>query len=257
MGMLEVAYEIRDYADYVVASENLGWSVFAYGQYVDHLTEYTTPLQLAQGIAGDYMDALHNYPATISALDMSQVANVASAVDALGTALINYVYGGNMDQAIGVRDNVQTFDSRDYLTLSNDDEYVDLYHLAALYKLIMPDVAVQSAAQGVMDAVDNCVVAEHHQSGRDVWSRNYWLLDDAHGIAIYYPPRSMGWDYIPYIGGSRWELGGDTTWNEYLLHYFAVTGLPPEPLPRREDPGIPLMQRVQNYVFLPVVIRND
>jgi len=58
-------------------------------------------------------------------------------------------------------------------------------------------------AQGVMDAIGACAVIEHHQSGHDPWSGNYWDLDDAHGIAVYFQPRRSGWDYINYVTGGR------------------------------------------------------
>jgi hypothetical protein len=75
-----------------------------------------------------------------------------------------------------------------------------------LLKVYLPDAAVRTAAQGVMSAITNTVVAEHHWSGTHVWSGRYWDLDDARGIAIYFPPRSGMWDYANYVTGGSWTF---------------------------------------------------
>jgi PKD repeat protein len=254
MGMIEDAYEVKDDVDYFVASENLGWSVFAYDRYISSMTSSTTPSQLAQNVTHAYMDALHGYPGTISALDMSAVESVGSATDAFAQALDAHLGGSTVSQVIGVRNQVQTFDSRNYTVLDSTDEYVDLYHLAELVKVNIPNTIVQDAAQSVLDAVDNCVIAERHQSGQDPWSGNYWDLDDAHGIALYFPPRSHSWDYANYVTGGSWAFCNETAWDEFLVSYFMVSGLPAEtPI----NPGVPTMPEVKMRVFLPVVIRNN
>jgi hypothetical protein len=56
-------------------------------------------------------------------------------------------------------DSVQTFDSRDYLVLDSSDEYIDLYHFAELVASNVSSPTVQSAAQNVMSAIANCVIA--------------------------------------------------------------------------------------------------
>ncbi len=254
MGMIEDAYEVKEDVAYLVASENLGWSVFAYDGYVSSVTGETTPLQLAQNVADGYFSAIAGYPGTISALDMAALGQVGDATDGLAQALDDYLEAANISEMIAVRNQVQPFDSRDYGVLDSDDEYVDLYHLAELVLASISDPAVQSAAQAVMDAVQACVVAEHHYSGVDPWSGNYWDLDDAHGIALYYPPRSGGWDYNNYVAGGSWAFCSETVWDEFLVSYFAISGLPPE---TPVDPGVPTMPAPQNLVFLPIVIRGD
>ena len=152
------------------------------------------------------------------------------------------------------RNSVQTFDSRDYTVLDSTDEYVDLYHLAEGVKSTIVDSVVQDAAQGVMDAIDACVVVEYHQSGQDPWSGNYWDLDNAHGIAIYFPPRSHSWDYANYVTGGTWRFCNETSWDEFLVSYFSTSSLPPG---TAENPGVPSMQEIKHAVLLPIIIRGD
>jgi len=253
MGMIEDAYEVRDDVEYLVASENLGWSVFAYDAYASSVTDSTTPRQLAQNIADLYMAALRGFPATVSALDLSAIESLGNATDTLAQALETYMDSTTISQTINIRSKVQTFDSRDYTILDNTDEYIDLYHFAELVNADISDITVQSAAQSVMNTITNCVVAEHHQSGRDPWSGNDWHLDDAHGIAIYFPPGSGGWDYANYVTGGSWAFANATTWADFLVNYFALAHIPPDP---PIDPGVPPIQPVTERVFLPLVIRG-
>jgi hypothetical protein len=250
MGMLENAYQIQDYADYLVVSENEGWSVFAYDRYAAQVTADTTPKQLAMAVVDEYHNALTGYPRTISALDLGLAGVVEDAVTALATALqanldANKYYVSNS------RDAAQKFDSQDYYVIDLRDEYLDLYSFAQLIKQNIPDNTVKNAAQGVMDAVTAIVVAERHESGyyKDY---PYWDLDDAHGVSIYFPPASGGWDYDPYMSHVLFRFTADGQWDEFLQAYFGVIGLPPE---TPVDPGLPPMFSIPYSVYLPIIIR--
>jgi len=158
MGLFEHAYQVKDYADYLVSSENIGWGIFAYDQYArleamsmqEDLTLYkfsataaqitasTTPRQLAVNVADTYFNSLEGYPRTISALDLSQANTVRQAVDSLATAL-NVNLDNIKNYVQNARSSTQKFDSRDYFRITNDDEYVDLYHLAERLKQYVPN----------------------------------------------------------------------------------------------------------------------
>lgn len=257
MGMLENAYQIQDYADYLIASENEGWSVFAYDRYAAQVTSDTTPEQLATAIVDEYYTALtefpNDYPLTISALHMGQAGAAEDAVSTLATALQTGL-NANKYYVSNSRDATQKFDSRDYCVIDNNDEYLDLYDFARLIKQNHPDASVKNAAQGVMDAVNMLVIAEHHHSGYVQCDSDtfYWDLDDAHGVSIYFPPASNGWGYDDYMGHVSFRYTVDGQWDEFLQDYFGLMGLPPEtPL----DPGLPPMLPVLHSVYLPVIIK--
>lgn len=271
MGLFEHAYQVKDYADYLVFSENIGWSIFAYDQYARveamstqenptlykfsaiaaQITASTTPQQLVVNIADAYFNSLEGYPRTISALDLSQAETVQQTIDSLATAL-----NGDLDNIKNyiqnARSATQKFDSRDYFRITNDDEYVDLYHLAERLKQYVPNSTVQTAAQGVMDAITaGFVVAEHHQSG--TVDSSYWDLDNAHGVAVYFPPRSGSDDYNQYVGHQLFQFTIDSQWDSFLADYFGVMGLPPDDM---GDPGLPPMLQPQHKIYLPLVIRG-
>lgn len=273
MAMLENAYQVKDYADYMIASQNLGWSVFAYETYAQvqgaqtldapyefaavasRVTASTTPRQLAVDVADVYFNhpAIRSYPRTISALDLSQTEAVRQAVDNFSTALRNNL---NVVKTYvqNARSATQKFDSRDYFKITDDDEYLDLYHFAQRVKQFVSNSAVQAAAQEVMDALSSgFVVAEHHQSG--MWSEEeelYWDLDNAHGVSIYFPPRSGSSDYNRYISHQLFRFTADSEWDELLTEYFGVMGLPPE---TPTEPQLPPMLVPEHRIYLPSVLR--
>jgi hypothetical protein len=275
MGMLENAYQVQDYASYLVASENLGWSVFAYTTYTQtsgasaaaidppyefaqvaaQVTAATTPRQLAINIADAYFNhpSLQNYPRTIAALDLSQGVMVRQAVYTLAGALRTNLNSIKI-YVQNTRSTTQKFDSRDYYQITQDDEYVDLYHLAEKLKQYVLNTSVQSAAQGVMNAITNgFVIAEHHQSGYWAGEQDvYWDLDNAHGISIYFPPRSGSNDYNAYVGHQKFQFTVDSQWDDFLSDYFGAVGLPPE---TGGDEGIPPMLSPTSILYLPMIVR--
>jgi len=279
MALLENAYQVKDYADYLVASQNLGWSVFAYDAYAQvqgagsqemnapyefaalaaRVTASTTPRQLAIDIADAYFNhpAIRSYPRTISALDLSKATEVQQAVDAFAIALRNNL--GNIKTYIqNSRSATQKFDSRDYFKITDDDEYLDLYHFAQRVKQYVSNSDVQNAAQGVMNALNaGFVVVEHRQSG--MWGGEeelYWDLNNAHGVSIFFPPRSGSSDYNKYISNQLFRFTTEGLWDEFLLDYFGAMGLPPE---TPTEPGLPpmLVPEYEYRIYLPFVLRTQ
>jgi hypothetical protein len=124
-------------------------------------------------------------------------------------------------------------------------------------KKYVPNSAVQNAAQGVMDAITTggFVIAEHHKSG--MWGGEqelYWDLDNAHGVSLYFPPRSQSGqgDYTRYTSHQLFRFTAESQWDEFLVGYFGAMGLPPEtggeiPPPTMPPPAV--------KVYLPVITR--
>jgi PKD repeat protein len=247
MAMIENAYQIKDYADYFVASQNLGWSVFAYDRYAAQVTAATTPEELATAVVNGYHNALTEYPHTISALDLGQAVTVTDKVSALATALLADL-DAYKDPVSNTLTITQRFDSRDYYVINKDDEYLDLYDFAQLLKQNVPDSSVKNAAQGVMEAVTAFVVAEWHESGyyRD---HPYWDLEDAHGVSVYFPPEPGGWDWDDYMS-HVFHFTEDGEWDEFLQAYLGLIVTPPP-----TDPGLPPVLDLSYSVFLPIVVK--
>lgn len=272
MGMFENVYQVKDFVFYVVASENLGWSVFAYDTYTQALRdgsgefayEYdilirsvnasTTPEQLANDIVTAYYNhpAIEYYPRTISAMDSSHADDVLNAIDLLAIEL-----QGNLQDVKNYIQNarfaVQKFDSRDYYVIDQDDEYVDLYHLAYLLDKYIPDPEIKSAAQNLMANVEELVISEAHFSASWGWDeQHYWDLDNSHGISVFFPPKSGSSDYSEYIGDLTFVSTIDGLWDEFLMDYFGVMGLPPED---PTEPELPPNMPSSIMYYLPLILK--
>lgn len=261
MGMIEDAYQVRDYVDYYVASEDLQWIyTIAYTSYVSNTTSYTTPQELAELFAMGYADemagGLSNY--TISASDMSKLGVLTTAVDDLARLLRNGPYTEILKDAAV---SVQRYDNNGDWKYNTDDEYIDLYHFAQLVQLNTDDTTLQAVTQAVMNAVEDYIIAEDHQ--REAGSN----VDNSHGVSIFFPREGFTRSFykepnIDFAEGTHWGTQSLQTqesnedgiaWGPMLVDY--IEAVFPD---AADDPNPPkLMSRLQiNWVYLPLVMRH-
>ncbi len=255
MSMVEVLHEVQSHADYVVASENLGWSFFAYDQYVQALAPTTqTPRQVATRVAQIYASQDAATPYTIAALDTSRAYALTTAVDNLAGSLLA-TWPDESATVQSALEHVQRLDSEDYGRITAEDEFVDLRHLAYLLTTTSADAAVQQAAQEVWTAMappeaaepTSPLVYESHQSG-DI--AGTWVdLDNTHGLGIYFPTSPASWDYAMYVDNPTLMFGQVTRWDELLRAYVG----PPASVMERPSPPDPL---TSYRLFLPLLSRG-
>lgn len=254
MGMLEVGYEVYPYADYLISSQNLAWAAFKYDAYAQALATVNTPRDFAVRVAELYHQQFHGHPYTISVWDLQRLPEVTQAVHGLALALLDDLEA-HRPVLNTVLADVQRFDSRDYGSITLEDEFVDVRHLAELLGLQSDDGAVQAATQTVLDAmqlsvagaVTRTVVYNSRASGR--YGGDWWDVDNANGIALYFPPDAFAWDYPLYVAPA-FRFSHDTEWDELLAAYLGE----PSPTPMPGEPELPPVLTVQR-VFLPLVVR--
>lgn len=254
MGLIENAYQVRNLARYVVASENLGWSAFAYELYRAAVGAQTSPATFASDVAEGYALQVKNagFPYTIAAVDMSQLNTVTQKTDALASELLRYALASaaNRTTLQNLRTQAQKFDSSGDIAITNDDEYVDLDHLASLLQSGVSDPNVQSAAGQLRVALLTFVITEHQASGSV-----YGIPIDvshARGVGIYYPPRPGVKTYQTYVQG-EFNFVTDTHWDEFLAAGLAP--LPFDPRQPKPNPVPPLPLRLKPRVYLSLVRR--
>lgn len=246
MGLFEVAYQIKNYADYMIASQNLAAAFYPYDRYAKLvLTNPGIPPQdLAIGIADVYANydflKVNGQPTTISVLDLSKADAVFTALDTVAQTMKDNVAGWS-DLIFAARASTQKFDSTPegsppalkYFTITDQDEYVDLYDLAnqLLKKGVQP-------AQELMTAINHLVIYNYAIPGIDrLSSNNYWDLGRSHGVSIYFPEAPNAFDYPRYISHTIFSLTVNSQWDDFLQAYFNVRY--PQPLPPLPDPGVP------------------
>ena len=233
MAMLENAYEVRDSASYLVASEGPVWARFAYDQYLQGTDDTTTPLDFAQKIVTGYAGSLEGYPMTMGAvaIDLEALAPLTVTVNDLAIYLTE-----NMTQTrpliTQAYSETQKFDSNWDVELASPDAYVDLYDFVYRLDQAAPitATAIHTRTQAVMDALSAIVVAEAHRNGHPwIDPTVTWNFDGAHGLSIYLPLGEDLW-IRDYYRGTELAFALDTHWDEFI-HDGWYQGVQPPPLP--------------------------
>ncbi len=213
MSMIENAYEVRDYADYMLASENLLFAELPYQDYLakNGLTSSATPLDLVKRLVARYNVGTTSQlnPFTISALDLRQLrsavsGNLAVQLNILAGRLIAALptiptNDTPLVQALKqIYTETQKFDYDSSLTLDPREGYVDLVDFAARIRdtsLTIPS-DIKAAAGDVVNAAMGAtpvIIANRMQSGS--YEGTLWNLSGAKGLSIFLPLGEQ--DYRP------------------------------------------------------------
>ena len=207
MSMAEVAYQMRDVADYSVGSEETepgeGWP---YDRILKALAAKPTmtPEELSKTIVSQY---LASYKAgdnvTQSAMKLAGLKPLANAVDGLAKTLKSILADAASRTAlINARAQVQEY-SRPY------DDYCDLLDLCDLIDKGVNNAAVKTACAAVKQAAAVAIVATGCKGP---------AVDNSRGISIYFPKRKLSPLY------KTLDFTKKSTWDEFLAAYLAGLG---------------------------------
>lgn len=194
MGMAEVAYQIKDYAAFFVASQNIAWAPLGpegrYVQIMQGMPPATTPRHMAELVVESYANATppEEHPFTISAIDLSAMTSIATGIDELAVAISQTLPGLTMTLHTAFSESQKLDYDADLCVEPMTDGFVDIYDFALQASLQFSGTAVAAAAQQVMDAIDTAIVAESHRSGV-AWPAPGcpWDLENAHGLSVFLP----------------------------------------------------------------------
>ena len=212
MGMVEVAYAMRNVANYVVGSENLepfkGWPYDAIlGQLV--ATPSFSPRDLSGLIVTEYVDF---YPTssgiTQSAVDIAELSNVVFKINAFTN-----VANTEWDKLKESRNNSLAYHSWGTCCWG-----VDLCDFAHNVHNKVTSPAIKTAASELIDAINAFVTNEHHSSD----------MAGSHGIAIYFPPNLTAFnndpDHAGYEQGNNYMIVDFVwyhRWDNWLQDFYA------------------------------------
>ena len=174
MGMVEVAYALREVAGIMVASEQTepgsGWP------YTDILgplvsNNPTSPTQLATLIVNEYADS---YSAgagiTQSAVDVGKIEDIAVKFDAFAAKATS-----EWDKLKAARSSTFTYHTSD---VPKSYWGADAWGFAEETRKGVTSADIKSAATDLRDALGGAVLAERHGTG----------CNGSHGLAVYFPP---------------------------------------------------------------------
>jgi len=198
MGMVEVADEVRDDCDYMLASEAMvPTNGLPYDKLLERLTSRPTrtPAELLPDICADYVEEYPGQQVALSVLDMDELDQ---ALDLLATATTEL---GPTPTSRAARAEVQTIPGKSF--------HIDLIHFLELLAGGVPDSLVTS--------LRSAVIANERSSG----------LQDASGLAVWFPDNylALKGSYKSY---AELEFARESGWLQFLNRYFDSDDLKPE-----------------------------
>ncbi len=214
MSMVEVAYEVRQNAKFVVGAQTTTRGDFPYASIVQTLDRNLDARKAAVGV----MEAAHqnaSYTHAFSVLDTAGSAEVAKAVANLSKVMTAKMstLKDPMREAIG---KAQAYANESEPGLAMYNNYKDLGDIAdRLAELGDADLA--GAAKAVRAAVSQCVVAERHRGGG--WGGGDPDLKRVSGLMVY--ASSDGSVEQRYLTRS---FARDTGWGDMLVKLNSRAG---------------------------------
>jgi len=196
MAMTEVAYQVKDYADILVTSEESepfdGWPYDAIlAQLAANPTMFST--QLAADIVDKY---IYFYPfddVTQSAIDLSYTDTLADQLSNMALAIMN-------DTLTPANNYINAANSSQYY---GDSDFIDLYDFCNNIYVYSNNINVKNIASSIQQTLLNAVINSDY---------NGESLSGSKGLSIYFP-----W-YYGYSGYyNNTNFAQDTFWDEMLL----------------------------------------
>jgi hypothetical protein len=258
MGMLEVAYQIKDYASYFVSSQNIGWAPDGdqnrYVRTIQGLQPATDGRAMASLLVRSYAESLPpvGHPFTISAVDTSQLASIANATNQLALALsqrvTNQASAARLKSAYNAAQKID-YDA-DFFIEPNTDGFVDLYDFALqIAQQFTSDQVVTQHANTIIAGLNTGVITEQHtlvNGSPWVYPDRIWSLDRVHGLSIFLP---LGEDLLLEVPsaqalaapaeaaavnlplrdtytGSQLSYVGATKWKDLIDTYYNIVATP-------------------------------
>lgn len=209
MSTLEVAYELRGAARYVVASEDASYAVgMNYDKTIKTLEgKPTTAEKLARNLVlRAERKGAQRAIYSLSALDMSRAANVAKAVDQLAVALLQALPQHRAAVRRAIAQTPRFYLSGDDKSGVLDQNHQDLTALIDSFSGTVPDEGVRRACAAVKDGLFG-------RGGLVMMSLNApEQREAAQGISIH-----VSVDTKPNAIYRRTAFARDTRWDEFLL----------------------------------------
>jgi KaiC/GvpD/RAD55 family RecA-like ATPase len=234
MSMVEVAYQIKDYANVLIGPEGLGYAPAPYDSYLSALTgnPLMKPNTFATEVVADYIiwcNPIEKIPeATMSAIDLTKMVGLTVAIDDFAIKLEEKETPYH-DEITLIRNLTEVYPGP---FEGQSGYYVDLYRFAQLISQYVPDQELQDAADQVMAAlsIGNTIIIEADKAHVN-----------SHGLAIFFPDKKDKYNDF----GSLYEetaFAKDMPWDDFLKYdlsgYVLTIKTPCPGIPINIDDGL-------------------
>lgn len=243
MATAEVAYELRESAAYLLASENVNWTALPYDDHIEAIGSDTDARALGLAWIDHEQDVLDaSYPYTYSLIDLAAMEDVRDAIGDLAEALEDRL---PHDAATIARAFAKSahFDSNGDLRIDPEtDNLVDLGSFARqAQQEFSDDSAIARASTEVVDALAAAVVETRYNTSAP-WLFHEWAWDDLGGLSIYAPLHEDDWKR-PFWQRTSIAQQGAGAWQDLLDAYWDDAPAPPpcvaEDCPPAPHPLVP------------------
>ncbi len=222
MAMAEVAYEVHDSVDYLLASENTKWATFPYDQLLPHVADGLDAATLGSRWLDTETALLNRLPEidyTFSLLSLAGMTDVMTATNQLVATLTPLLPAklSEFDQTLTA---TAFFDSNYDGLIDQNDNYIDLYDLAGQLAITFADEdAVVAAAQELQRIIAQTVAREAHQNATTRQrSAPQWTAIG--GLSIYWPMAADEQKRLMLYNALNLRWAADSTWDEWLSTYW-------------------------------------
>lgn len=210
-GMVEQAYDLRNNAQYVVASQNLepgdGWDYASWLQTIAANPD-STARQVAAAVVTTYGDFYHNQQtmaAVNTGLDPTSTPNtgLVNLRDAINTFVTSTsgATGGALTALQNARSGVTNYNNSNYLDLGAYMANVDSVANSGVLGAASDPATIAGKAKLVSDALTAAVVQTTNVAG----------INDS-GLSIFLPGITPGAGYT----ASQFQFVNDSNWNSYI-----------------------------------------
>ncbi len=238
MNVLELAYELRNSCDYLVASEdNIPWDGYDYETLISDITSEPdmVPEDFCKAIVDQYGSQYSADEATcLSAINITKIDPIMTHLDDLATnlsyGLSNYNY------------KYLLYLARSASRAFSDGAFVDIVDLCKKIDSLFINTKLNSVTSSLIDAIEDAVFYN--------WQHTSYL-SSAHGLSLFYPisdyqlPENVMYYYadsVSYFTGM--DLPQDNNWGEFIRLCYDTYNLVPPELPD----FISLETQIQNTI---------
>ena len=204
--MIEVAYQIKDYANVLIGPEDLGYEPAPYHDYLSSLTGNSTmsPNAFAREVVTDYIrwcfSVTNIQNATMSATDLTKITSLAKAVD---------------DFALQLKEKETPYHEQISLARSLTEEcqgpyasqtgyFIDLYDFARLISQYVSDEKLRNAADQLTATIGDATIIAANKA-----------RPDSHGLSTFFADQNEKYKSYEKAYGET-NFGVDTLWNGFI-----------------------------------------
>ncbi len=222
MAMLEVAYQIKDYGNYLVSSQNLepgrGWNYGAFLKNISSTPELFPPLKIAQNIVDTYAQYYSGRYSfyTLSVIDLSGIDTIKKNLDSVISTISSCYKAEIQDIYIWVKQAATTaikFDASEFIDLHS--LYTNLIKQVRTYvankkksgtiqRISLDQIKILAELQGFLENGQQLII--NTVKANKVGGQ----FTGAQGISIYFPQGSFHSSY------AKTMFATDSAWS-YLV----------------------------------------